>query len=51
MSSKKINRTNWFEIFGYGLAIAICIGWGLSGIINLPKPQEQVAPQNTKSDY
>jgi hypothetical protein len=54
MSSKNINRTNWFEMLGYGLAILIGVGWGLglnAGIFNSPKPQETKAPSGINSDY
>jgi hypothetical protein len=54
MSSKKIDRSNWFEALGYGLAIVIGVGWGLglnAGFFNSTKTQEPKAPSVINSDY
>lgn len=59
MPAKKVNRSRWFEILGYSVAILVGIGWGLSSInfgINsgtkeAPKSQGQRSPSAIDSQY
>lgn len=60
MPAKKVNRSRWFEILGYSVAILVGIGWGLSSInfgVNpgtkeAPKSQEQrSSPSVINSQY
>jgi hypothetical protein len=53
MPAKKVNRSRWFEMIGYSLAVLVGIGWGLSSINSGIKeaPKSQRSPSVIDSQY